>query len=108
MNFIVDAQLPPQLAVWLRDKGCSAKSLWELSLQGASDLVVWDIAVRENAIIVTKDEDFARLAATRPGPRVLWVRCGNLVNRILLGRFETAWPEITGHLLSEARVVELR
>jgi predicted nuclease of predicted toxin-antitoxin system len=108
LNFLVDAQLPPQLAVWLREKGCSAKSLHELSRQDADDRTVWDLAQRENAIIVTKDEDFALLAATRPGPRVLWVRTGNLVNRLLLARFERAWPEVLTHLQSDTRVVELR
>jgi predicted nuclease of predicted toxin-antitoxin system len=108
LNFLVDAQLPPQLAAWLMEKGCSAKSLRELSLQNADDRVIWDLAQRENAIIVTKDEDFALLAAARPGPRVLWVRTGNLVNRLLLARFERSWPEVLAHLQSGARVVELR
>ncbi len=108
MNFIVDAQLPPQLAVWLRNKGCAAKSLREIALQTADDKTVWELAERESAIIVTKDEDFPRLAAARPGPSVLWVRIGNVINRTLLDRFEKAWPEIVSHFQSGARVVDLR
>ena len=69
---------------------------------------MWELAIREQAVIVTKDEDFALLASARPGPRILWVRTGNLVNRLLLGRFEQAWPEIIGHLRSGARIVEMR
>ena len=108
MNFIVDAQLPPQLATWLRAKDFQAVSLRELGLQDSDDATVWDLAVREGAIIVTKDEDFALLAAVREGPCVLWVRTGNLVNRLLLARFERAWPEVVEHFVSGARVVELR
>jgi len=53
LNFIVDAQLPPQLAVWIREKGLPAKSLRELGLQSADDATVWELAERESAIIVT-------------------------------------------------------
>lgn len=108
LNFIVDAQLPPQLAVWLREKGCSAKALRELSLQNADDRTVWLLAEREAAVIVTKDEDFALLAAARPGPSILWVRTGNLVNRLLLERFEQSWSQIVDHFGSGVRIVELR
>jgi len=108
LNFIIDAQLPPQLALWLRQRDYSARSLRELSLQDADDRTVWQLAIQENAVIVTKDEDFAWLAAAKPGPSVVWVRTGNLINRLLLEQFEKAWPEVYAHLLSGARVVELR
>ncbi|GAA0537772.1 putative nuclease of putative toxin-antitoxin system [Rhizomicrobium palustre] len=108
MNFLVDAQLPPQLAIWLRDRGHQAWSMCEMSLQNATDRVVWELAERFDAVIVTKDEDFVLLASTRSGPQILWVRTGNLVNRLLLARFERAWPEVISHLGANARVVELR
>lgn len=63
----------------------------------------------DGAIIVTKDEDFALMvAANDDGPRVLWVRTGNLLKRVLLARFDAAWSEIERHLLSQARLVEIR
>ncbi len=105
---MVDAQLPPQLAVWLRDKGHRAKSLRELGFQTADDRKIWTLAETETAVIAIKDEDFARLAAAQPGPSVLWVRTGNVVNRMLLRRFDRVWPEIIAHFESGARVVELR
>jgi predicted nuclease of predicted toxin-antitoxin system len=108
LNFIVDAQLPPQLAMWIREQGLPARSLRELGLQCADDSTIWDLAKQETAIIVTKDEDFILLAAARPGPSVLWVRTGNLVNRLLLDCFRRSWPEVLAHLRSGARVVELR
>jgi len=108
MKFLVDAQLPPQLAIWIREQGCEAVSLRELSLQYADDSTVWNLAESSSAIIVTKDEDFALFAAVRPGPRILWVRTGNSVNRVLLARFAQSWPEIVAHFQSGSRVVELR
>lgn len=80
----------------------------ELGLQSADDMTVWELAERESAVIVTKDEDFVLLTAARQGPSVLWVRTGNLVNRLLLVHFERSWPEVLAHLRSGARVVELR
>ncbi len=50
MNFIVDTQLPPQLATWLRSKDFQAVSLRELGLQSCDDATVWELAVREDAI----------------------------------------------------------
>ncbi len=65
--------------------------------------------MREGAIIVTKDEDFALLSALAgPGARVLWVRSGNLVNRLLLAQFDRAWQDLETHLSTDVAVVELR
>lgn len=108
MKFVVDAQLPPALAAWLRAKGHDAVAVREIGLAGADDRSIWSYARAECAIIVTKDEDFGQLAAAAPDVRVLWVRIGNAVNRVLLDRFERAWPEIRTHLEQGAQVLELR
>lgn len=108
MRFLVDAQLPPALAQWLRDKGHDAKTVKEAGLRDADDLLIWSYAIGEDAVIVSKDQDFAQLAATADGPRLLWVRTGNLVNRLLLARFEEAWPQIENHFAAKTRLIELR
>jgi predicted nuclease of predicted toxin-antitoxin system len=109
LEFIVDAQLPPALAGWLRDRGHRAAALRELGLTGADDRTVWELAVQRGAIVVTKDEDFAQLAARgSSGARVLWVRTGNVINRLLLVQFERAWSAIEAHLETGVTVVELR
>ena len=108
MKFIVDAQLPPALAAWLKSKGHDAVAVREIGLREADDNTIWSYARAENAIVVTKDEDFDQLATANPKARVLWVRIGNAVNRVLLARFERAWPEIVSHLEAGAQVVEIR
>ena len=109
MKFIVDAQLPPALADWLRNRGHNAVAAREVGLRDADDRTIWNWAIREGAIIVTKDEDFALLAAfASPSARVLWVRTGNLVNRSLLALFDRAWRDLETHLSTEVTVVELR
>ena len=108
MKFVVDAQLPPMLAAWLRQKGYEAVAVREIGLREADDRDIWSYARAELAIVVTKDEDFGQMAATAPDARVLWVRIGNAVNRVLLARFERAWPEILARLEEGAQVVEIR
>ncbi len=109
MIFIVDAQLPPSLATWLSSEGFDAVAVRDLGLRDASDALIWKRASVDGAVIVTKDEDFVRLAATDTGgPRVLWVRTGNVLNRILIARFEIAWTDLSAHLMSSARVIEIR
>jgi len=108
MKFVVDAQLPPALAAWLREKGHDAVAVREIGLREADDRDIWSYARAEQAIVVTKDEDFGRLASTAPETRVLWVRIGNAVNRVLLARFERAWPEILTRFEEGAQILELR
>lgn len=109
MKFIVDAQLPPALADWLRARGHEAWACRDIGLREADDREIWARAGRDGAIIVTKDEDFALFTSIDPnGPRVLWVRTGNLVTRLLLARFDSVWTDIETHLYSSVRVVEMR
>ena len=65
MRFVVDAQLPPALAVWLVAQGHDAAHVLDLELTRASDATIWQHAEVTSAIIVTKDEDFAVRAQLR-------------------------------------------
>ena len=108
MKFLVDAQLPPTLAEWLRRKGFEANAVRELGLRDADDLTIWRFACERSAIVVTKDEDFIGLATLRPGARVLWVRTGNIATPMLLARFDAVIDGVVRHFDSGAQVVELR
>ena len=59
MKFVVDAQLPPALARLLRETGCDAFAVREIGLREATDAEIWRYAVQQQAVIITKDEDFA-------------------------------------------------
>ena len=60
MRFIVDAWLPPALARWLIGNGHEARHVADLNMATASDTTKWNFALAENAVIITKDEDFAQ------------------------------------------------
>jgi predicted nuclease of predicted toxin-antitoxin system len=93
----------------LGDKGHEAVAARDIGLRDADDHEICARAQTDRAIIVTKDEDFAQMvAANDERPSVLWVRTGNVLNRVLLSRFESAWAQIEEHLKSGTRLVEIR
>lgn len=78
MKLVIDAQLPPALASVLEQLGHDAQHVRDVGLRHATDPSVWDFVARQNAAILTKDEDFAarRLRETQ-GPVIIWLRVGN-------------------------------
>lgn len=108
MRYLIDAQLPPALARWLRDRGDSADHVVDLELLGATDDEVWNRAAALGAAIVSKDEDFAlRAQLGRGGPAVVWIRLGNVRNDELLRRCATLWPEVTAALGRGELLIEI-
>lgn len=109
MKFLVDAQLPPALAHWLREAGHEAQGVGEVGLRDASDTVIWQHARATGAILITKDEDFARrVQQGTAAPVILWVRIGNTTNRALQSWLLPQLPQITALIQQGVRVVELR
>lgn len=58
MRFLVDARLPPALARWLSSSGVEARHVADLGLLRAADGALWNLALADNLVIVTKDEEF--------------------------------------------------
>jgi predicted nuclease of predicted toxin-antitoxin system len=108
MRFLIDAQLPPAVAVWLRERGHEAETVREVGLREAEDGAIWVHARRTSAVILTKDEDFAvRSQQAREGPAVVWLRVGNVSNRALRGWLEPRLPGILQLLGQGSRLVEV-
>jgi predicted nuclease of predicted toxin-antitoxin system len=77
-------------------------------LQSASDRQIWDFALYNACVIVTKDEDFAqRRALTEVGPAIVWVRLPNSRRRDLLNWFEQVLPGILSALDRGETIVEV-
>ena len=72
MRFLVDARLPPALARWLASNGHDADHVSDHNMAAASDAAIWRLAIQLDAVILTKDEDFARLRdGADMGPQVV-------------------------------------
>jgi predicted nuclease of predicted toxin-antitoxin system len=108
MQFLVDAQLPPALARWITDQSHQAVHVFDISMMHASDREIWDYAASINAVIVTKDEEFAlRPAFSLRGPAVLWIRRGNTSNRELLTWFSVVFPDAIAALERSQTIIEI-
>lgn len=109
MKFLIDAQLPPALALWLSEAGCEAQAVREIGLREANDGAIWRHAEVCGYVIVTKDEDFAlRVHGTEAGPCVVWLRVGNTSNAALRDWFLPRVPQIVAMLAQGTRLVEIR
>ena len=109
MTFLIDAQLPPALARWVDRQGHRATHIFEIGLERAKDEPIWEHARNNNAIIITKDQDFADrwLLSDRPVP-LIWIRKGNCSNRALLEWLEPLWPDVLTRLEQGEQLIELR
>jgi predicted nuclease of predicted toxin-antitoxin system len=96
MSFLVDAQLPPLLAVWLLEKGFDAIHTNDLpDGDETADSVIRAVAEVSGRIVITKDSDFydSHLLFGRPA-KLLLITTGNLKNRQLLDLFRQNFGEI--------------
>lgn len=108
IRFVIDAQLPPGLAVRLRERGYAAEHVNRVGLGAANDIAIWEHTQRIRAILMTKDEDFVALALREPsGPQVVWLRIGNISNDALWLRISAALDEILESLETGERIVEV-
>ena len=109
MRFIVDAQLPPALARLMAGSGLQAEHVVDVGLRDSEDSTIWQYAIEQQAVLVTKDEDFPRrLQQSKSGPTILWLRIGNTSRRALLQWFESLIPQIVQMVENGERLIELR
>ena len=109
MTFLVDAQLPPALARWLREAGHEAQHVSEVGLREAEDGPIWMYALSVQAVIVTKDEDFAeRASRTVNSPIIVWLRIGNATNPALFEWLQPRWPQVLTLLEQGQCLIQVR
>lgn len=108
MRFLVDAQLPPALAVRLRELGHDAEHVFERFPPDTGDSTLWHYAIESGAIIVSKDQDFSIRAITaRERAPVVWLRMGNMRSRELIERVEPLLPRIESAVAGGESLIEV-
>ena len=109
MRFLVDAQLPPALARLLAERGHVAEHVTDIGPGDTPDRDLWRYALVHQAVIVTKDEDFADMVAMGDAaPFVVWVRVGNTRRASLVAWFEPLIEQVVVMVESGNRLIELR
>jgi predicted nuclease of predicted toxin-antitoxin system len=108
LNFLVDAQLPPALALWIAERGHTAQHVLEVNLATVTDSALWEHARKNGSVIVSKDEDFVDrwIMSAEPVP-LIWIRKGNCSNRALVAWIEPLWLDAVGRLQRGEKLIEL-
>lgn len=108
MRFLVDAQLPPALATALTEAGHDAVHVEDVGLRHAKDTPIWEYALAESRVIVTKDEDFPnRLLVAARSPQIVWLRVPNCSKRQLLRWLLPEVPQIVRALEAGNKLFEI-
>jgi len=81
VRLLLDENLSERLLPLLGDRFPDSSHVRLIGLGGAEDLVIWELARSEGALLVTKDEDFLRLSVTRGlAPKVISLAIGHAGN----------------------------
>jgi predicted nuclease of predicted toxin-antitoxin system len=109
LKFLIDAQLPPALGTFLKHAGHEAVHVNDLGLAAADDVAIWHRALESEAVLITKDEDFAQHSwHAKEKITLIWIRFGNCTNRVLLARFTPLLPTIIKQLEGGEMLIEVR
>ena len=108
MKFVVDAQLPYRLKIWLTAEGFDTIHTRDFPASNETeDFVVAAVATTENRTVISKDSDFLKLHILRGvPPKLLLITTGNIVNKDLLILFERNF-ETAMKLFNSYNVVEV-
>lgn len=91
MRFLIDANLPWRVSVWQGEGFLFVNEIDE----EWTDSEIWRYAQRDNHTIVTKDSDFSnRIIISKPPPRVIHLRIGNMRLSEFASFIEINWPTI--------------
>jgi len=93
----------------LADCGHVAEHVNDLGMRESADSAIWEYAIAEEAVIATKDEDFAsRALIDIHAPIIVWLRIGNSSRRALLQWFRPMLPEIESRIKKGETLLEVR
>lgn len=73
MKFLIDNALSPIVAGILRQHGYETAHVRDFSMQAASDEEIFNLAIREDYVVVSADTDFGTLLALRGSVRPSFV-----------------------------------
>lgn len=108
MKFLIDAQLPKSLAVFMRENGFDAIHTLELPKRNAtSDSEIRRLSMQKNRIVISKDADFYDSYTSKQEPyKLVYLTVGNLSNKELVSLFAKNITHLAA-VLDRSSVVEM-
>jgi predicted nuclease of predicted toxin-antitoxin system len=109
MNIWLDNHLAPGLALWIADTfSVRCSQVRDLGLARASDITIFEAARLEADAIMTKDRDFAELAARLgPPPTVILVAVGNTSTKHMRELLQTRLGPVLDLVRARERLIEI-
>jgi len=96
MKFLVDAQLPRQLADFLRERGYD--TIHTLNMPDAnatSDTEITKLSLAEKRVVISKDADFYDSFLQKAEPyKLLYLTTGNISTKALIRLFDLNFDQI--------------
>lgn len=91
-RYLVDANLPYRFSIWHGELYTHQFDLGD----NWKDREIWEYAKVNDMTIITKDADFYhKIILTKPPPRVIHIRLGNMTTKALYNTLLRIWPEVT-------------
>nr|VFJ90385.1 MAG: Predicted nuclease, contains PIN domain, potential toxin-antitoxin system component [Candidatus Kentron sp. H]VFJ91590.1 MAG: Predicted nuclease, contains PIN domain, potential toxin-antitoxin system component [Candidatus Kentron sp. H]VFJ98181.1 MAG: Predicted nuclease, contains PIN domain, potential toxin-antitoxin system component [Candidatus Kentron sp. H] len=85
MKLLLDQNISRRIAPGLQADYPGSSQAALLGLELASDAAIWQFALENDFVIVTKDSDFEEMGLIRGSPpKVIWVKLGNVTNQVIL------------------------
>ncbi len=108
MKFLLDAQLPKKISLFLNYKGHDSLHTLELPNQNRSkDSELNTLSIQEKRVLVSKDMDFVESLLISDKPyKLLYINTGNITNKQLQELFSKNLEQIV-KCLEETRFVEV-
>ncbi len=104
-SFLIDANLPKQFSFFNNENFTHVQDI----NPRMSDSDIWNYAIQNNKVIMTKDADFyERSISSEVKPKVIYFQLGNMTLSELHNFFEVNWEIITDYLKETSLVIVRR
>lgn len=98
MKFLVDQNLPPDLALEIRRKGQQAEHVFHVGLDHVDDATLIRFARQGDWVIVSRDADFVHQAGGDDiitWFQLIWIRLGICSNEELFDAWSSSWDRVS-------------
>ncbi|BDQ03596.1 DUF5615 family PIN-like protein [Ignavibacterium sp.] len=101
-KFLIDVNLPKRFSFFNKSNFHFVADLDPRM----SDMQLWEYALNNNLVIVTKDTDFYNLSiSSLKKPKVIYLQLGNIKISDLHKFFEKNWSDIISHLNDASMII---